>query len=177
VGNVFWCSVILESIDKRDLRELLCMGLMTHDGMWFYNLFQECGAKTASTLNRAAIQSMSTFEVPRLKKVMGVDEVTTYEQLKTSSKGAFELIGADFMQFRRQYPGNNVVRCDAPEGQCFAYKGVKRIGALDDYDCGIFYRVEAWLKALGIGFRVTPEVHGCLMYQGKHGYREYTLDM
>jgi len=53
---------------------------------------------------------------------MGVDEVTTYEQLKGFIEGAFELIGADFMQFRRQYPGNNIVRWDAPEGGCFAYK-------------------------------------------------------
>jgi len=59
---------ILKTIDKRDLRELLCMDWMTHDGMWFYNVFQKYGAKTASDLNRAAIQSMSAFEIPRLKK-------------------------------------------------------------------------------------------------------------
>ncbi|MBI9076988.1 MAG: hypothetical protein JEZ02_16385 [Desulfatibacillum sp.] len=168
---------ILETIDRKELRELLCMGWITHDGMWFYNVFQKYGAKAASDLNRAAIQAMSAFEVPRLKTAMGVEEVSTYEQLKDFVEGAFDLIGADFMQFKRHYPGNNVVRWEAPEGQCFAYKGVKRIGALDDYDCGIFYRVETWLKELGIGFQVTPEVHGCLIHQGKPCYREYVLDL
>ncbi|WP_136360619.1 DUF6125 family protein [Desulfatibacillum aliphaticivorans] len=167
----------LDAINKKDLRELLCMGWMTHDGSWFSSVLQKYGAKAASDLNRQAILAMSAFEVPRLKKALGMEEVTAYEQLREFIEGGFDLIGADFMQFKRIYPGADIIRWEEPDNGCFAYKGIKRLGALDDYDCGIFYRVEAWLKGLGIKYTVTPEVHGCLRHQGKPCFREYKVEL
>jgi len=95
--------------------------------MLLYNVFQKYGAKTAIDLNRAAIKSMSAFEIPRLKKIMGVDEVMTYEQLKDFIKGAFEFIGADFMKFCRQYPVLKILTCI----QNLKVKNLSVIGCLE----------------------------------------------
>ena len=47
--------------------------------------------------------------------------------------------------------------------QCFAYTGVKKLGALENYECGVLYRIKCWLDELGIKHRFIPEVSKCHM--------------
>ncbi|MEJ2170568.1 MAG: hypothetical protein P8X90_34165 [Desulfobacterales bacterium] len=49
-------------------------------------------------------------------------------------------------------------------GQCFAYKGMKQIGMIDGYRCGVMYRIECWLVALGIAYSMQPPIEGCRMH-------------
>jgi hypothetical protein len=58
---------------------------------------------------------------------------------------------------------------------CFAHDGIKRIGVIDQYQCGIFERVDGWFKGLGLKFEVTPQINGCLMHQGKKCIRNYNF--
>lgn len=59
---------LIDKIDKRDLRELITKGWMTHDAMWFYHTLQEFGIEKTNKINLAAVQSMSMIEAKRLKK-------------------------------------------------------------------------------------------------------------
>ncbi len=163
----------LDELSKNELKEFLLKGWMTHDGMWFYNTFLEFGAESASKMNSAAIRSMAPIELKRLKKALGVETVSSFNELQEFTERAFELIGADFMRFTRSVPEKNIYRWDAEPGRCFAYEGVKGMGAIDKYDCGIFVRVEGWFNALGLDFQVTPKVEGCMMHQQGNCYREY----
>ena len=54
---------LLTQIEKNDLRELLVKGWMTHDAMWLYHCFQECGMEKTNRINKAAVQSMSAIEI------------------------------------------------------------------------------------------------------------------
>ena len=38
----------LYRIDKKEIRDLLGKGWLTHDGMWFYNTYQELGVEKAN---------------------------------------------------------------------------------------------------------------------------------
>jgi len=40
---------------------------------------------------------------------------------------------------------------------------MKRAGLLDGYECGVVYRIECWLEALGIRHQVVPPVGPCQM--------------
>ncbi len=46
------------SIGKREIRDLLGKGWLTHDGMWFSRVCKEFGIEEANLINRAAIKSM-----------------------------------------------------------------------------------------------------------------------
>jgi len=37
-------------IDKKEIRDLLGKGWLTHDGMWFYNTYRELGIEKANQL-------------------------------------------------------------------------------------------------------------------------------
>ena len=58
----------LDKIGKRELRELLTKGWMTHDAMWFMHTIQDLGIETANKINIAAVRSMSMIEIKRLQK-------------------------------------------------------------------------------------------------------------
>jgi hypothetical protein len=40
---------------------------------------------------------------------------------------------------------------------------MKQIGVIDGYRCGVMYRIECWLEALG-GYAMRPVIEGYLMY-------------
>jgi len=53
---------------------------------------------------------------------------------------------------------------------CLRELGIERANrlnrsAIEDYQCGVMYRIESWLKVLGVPFEMTPEIHGCLMHE------------
>ncbi len=39
------------------------------------------------------------------------------------------------------------------------------MGAIDGYRCGVIFRIQCWLEALGVRHTVHPPVEGCLMHQ------------
>jgi len=156
----------LESISKKDIKELLSKGWMTHDAMWFAACYQQLGIVKTNELNLSAVALMSGFEVARIRKAIGMQdvEIDSFEKLCCFFERAMDLILPEFMQAEFGFPGKNVIRWKWKKDQCFAYKGLKRIGALDGYRCGVMYRIECWLRALNVRFRLDPPVEGCLMH-------------
>ena len=160
----------LDKISKRELRELLTKGWMTHDAMWLMHSIEEVGIETANKLNISAVRSMSMIEIKRLQKVLGYedDKLARFESLVTFLKEAFGLIKADFMKFKFDTPEKNVISWEWFDGRCFAYEGVKALGYIEEYKCGIIERIEGWFNGLGISYSVEPKIDKCLWhFEGK----------
>ena len=68
-----------------------------------------------------------------------------------------------------------VNRIHAAWKQCFAHDGIKALGVIDKYECGIMDRVEGWFDTLGIKYDVEPKVTGCMMHTEGRCYRDYTF--
>lgn len=149
-------------MDTEPIKQLLLRGWMTHDAMWFKNALEKVGIETANELNRSAIRDMAPIEVRRVLKALRMDGVSSFQELEAFMTGAMSLLGGDFMKFRWRWqpPGRLQVQVD----ECFAYKGIKRIGAIEKYECGIFDRVYGWLDALAIGYQFSPNVEHCTMH-------------
>jgi len=160
---------LLDKIDKKDIRDLLGKGWLTHDGMWFYHACRELGIEKANVLNRAAIKSLAPIEVERVKRIMGMGKegLGSFDELMTFMLAALELTlpGSVFEKMRFEPLSKNRIHWDWEEGQCFAYKGINQIGAIDGYHCGVMYRIECWLEALGVHHSIHPEIKGCLMHE------------
>ena len=114
---------------------------------------------------------MSRIEARRLLRTLELESVTNMAELRCFLDGATRLIRCDFMGFEPSYPTPNSYRWDMP--RCFAYDGVRRLGAIDAYDCGIFTRLEGWLQELGVTYTVAPKITGCMMHRHGHCHREY----
>jgi len=155
----------LDKIDKRDLKELLSKNWMTHDAMWFLHTYQKAGMDKANEINLAAIDSMSELEAKRLKKALGFadEKFDTFEKVADFMKLSFDLIRADFMKFSWTAPEHNILKWEWEGNSCFAYEGMKRIGVVDQYRCGIVRRMEGWIKTLDVDYRIEPEIEKCIM--------------
>lgn len=151
--------------EKKDLIELLNKNWMTHDGMWFYHCLQEFGIDKANKLNRLAISTLAPIEIKRLTKFLGIEteQVDTFEQFQHFFENAKELFIPDFMNAVMEFPDKNILRWKFKPYQCFAYKGMVAAGVIDNYECGVIYRIECWIKSLGIQYSIRPKISKCLM--------------
>ena len=154
-------------VNKEEIRELLGKGWLTHDGMWFYTVSRELGVDTANKFNKAAIKAMAPLEVRRLKQVTGLQDsqLTGIEVLKEFLPAGMQMIlpVSVFSKLHFAVMPGNTLHWEWDRGECFAYKGMSRMGVIDRYECGVMYRVECWLELLGLKFTSSPQITGCQM--------------
>lgn len=161
----------MRSLSTQELQELLTKCWMTHDGMWFYHCIQECGIQKANAINKAAIRSLAAVEIARIKKAFGLESFQCLQDIEAVILAGKQSVIGDFMRFDFRFEPENRLHVEAEK--CFAYEGMKRIGAIDQYECGIFERIQAWFDCLGVRYRVDPEVEGCMMHQEGRCHRDY----
>lgn len=161
----------------KEVVELLNKCWMTHDGMWFYHCCQELGIQTANKINQSAIRSLAPIEVGRIRAFLGVEkgEINTFEAFKDFFVGASELFIPDFMNGKMSFPSENVLHWEFKPRECFAYKGMQRIGVIDEYECGVIYRVACWIDSLGIKYDVKPKIKKCLMLEDTNCSGDFTF--
>lgn len=154
-------------------RGLLAKGWLTHDAMWFMHCMRAVGMAKTNEINRAAVRSMAQVEIKRLRRALGVQRITDLEQYRAFMDQAMAVVGGDFMDFRVAYEPPDTVR--AHMVRCFAHDGMARLGVIDQYECGIFTRIDAWLEGLGVSFEAGPELAGCMMHRQGRCARTYAL--
>jgi len=45
---------------------------------------------------------------------------------------------------------------------------LQKLGILDNYRCGVMFRIECWLENLGITYEMNPKIDTCIM-SANHG--------
>jgi len=163
----------LRALKKKELKEILIKNWMSHDALWFYHCWQECGIEKTNKINKAAVRAMGMIEIRRIKKAIGMDKIETFEDFKTLMDAVWGVVKGDFMKFSYKFPSHNVLRGEMEN--CFAYEGIKQIGAIDNYQCGIFERIYGWFDGLGIKYSVSPQVDGCMMHTDGRCFRDITF--
>ncbi len=155
----------MEILQTDELQELLLKCWMTHDGAWFYHCTQEFGIEAANRLNKAAIGTLAEAELPRITRALGIriDQPVDFELLKQVIDGIFSLVKGDFMDFEYDFPAECTMSWKMR--RCFAFEGMKRKGMNGHYQCGLVYRVGAWVEILGVEYEIDPPVRGCLMHE------------
>jgi hypothetical protein len=166
----------MKSLKKRELQEILVKNWMTHDAMWFYHCLQEVGIERTNKINRAAVRAMGMIEIRRIQKALGMGKVETFEDLKLLLGATWDIVKGDFMKSSYGFPSENVLHGEMEN--CFAYDGIKQMGVIEQYQCGIFERIYAWFDGLGIKYSVSPQVEGCMMHTDGKCFRDigFTFD-
>ncbi|HJX69456.1 MAG TPA: DUF6125 family protein [Dehalococcoidia bacterium] len=163
----------MKTLQKNELKEILIKNWMTHDAMWFYHCLQECGIERTNNINKAVVRAMGTIEIRRIQKAVGIQNVATFEDVKSLLEAAWDIVKGDFMKSSFSLPAKNILRGDFE--RCFAYEGIKGIGAIEQYQCGIFERIYGWFDGLGMKYSVSPQVKGCMMHTDGKCFREITF--
>ncbi|MFX1398179.1 MAG: DUF6125 family protein [Promethearchaeota archaeon] len=170
--NEFKCdSEVSKELSKKELKELLIKSHFTHDGMWFFHCQKECGMKVANKLNRAAIKSFAAVEIKRIQAAFGLDGVKNMQSLDRLLQCAEKIFKADFMKTSYAILDESRLRIDL--SKCWTFEGIKQMGIIDEYECGVFDRFEGWFESLGLHYRVEPLVKGCMMPEQGKCYRNY----
>lgn len=167
---------ILDKIDKTELKELLIKNWMTHDAMWLYHCVNECGVDKMNTINQAAVKSMASIEVQRIRKLMGIPKdkkIETMEELMAIMESAMEILKGEFMDFDYSATPDGVLSWKW--NKCFAYEGIKGLGLLDHYKCGILIRINSWFNTLGIKYELSPVIDKCIMHTKGSCEGEYRI--
>lgn len=149
----------MNKLVHNEWKELILKCWVTHDAMWFMHCLNAFGIARTNELNRAAVKSMAMIEAKRLKKALHIGEINQLDDLKKFIDKGFEIFQADFMKFKKSYPSENILRWGI--GECFAYSGVKKLGAIDKYKCVIYERLASWFDVLKIRYTVMPTIDGC----------------
>lgn len=147
------------------MKNVLTKGWMTHDAMWFFSCYQELGIEKANELNLKAIALMSIIEAKRMLKALKMEDemFDNFETFWEFFNGARRFVIPEWMDCSLTSPKENVARWEWRS--CFAYNGIKRIGTLGGYKCGVMFRIESWFNALGINYEMKPNIDGCLMHE------------
>ena len=154
----------IDEIGVHDLKEHLIRNWMTHDAMWFYHCLGSHGIEEANRINRLAIRSLAAIELKRALQLFEISRTDTFEGVKDAVDAAFCVSTGDFMRFGYTFPEKDLLCWEWEDETCFAYQGMKRMGVVDRYECGVIYRVQCWLDNLGIGYSVNPGFSNCLMH-------------
>jgi len=155
----------LDKLEKTELQELLVKGWMTHDGMWFFHSLNESGIEKTNRINLAAIRSMASIEVKRIRKTFGLEKtpVADFNTLKDNLNVLWGIAKADFMDFSYSFMDENRIHWEMR--QCWAYQGIRGMGVIDKYQCGVIERIMCWLDTLEVKYTISPTIDGCLMHQ------------
>jgi hypothetical protein len=165
----------MRELDRKELKELLVKCWMTHDGLWFYHAVQEVGIEKTSKINQAAARAIGAVEARRIARALDIEKITTFAELRELMQSGFEVIKGDFMNFAYDWSTENQLHVKT--NRCFAYEGIKKIGAgaIDGYDCGIFARVSGWFDGLGIAHQINPPLEGCMLHRDGACHRDFTF--
>ena len=169
----------LEEVPPQEVKDFLGKGWLTHDGMWFYHTCLDCGIQAANRLNRKAIRTLSAIEMARAKRVLGVAEgdLDNFAGLRDFMHDSLELILPASIFSRADFTSRdpNVIHWEWEDGECFAYKGMQQLGVLDEYLCGVIFRIQCWLENLGIPYEVEPEIEKCIMHETGSCAGDFTI--
>ena len=157
--------------EKDELKELLVKGWMTHDAMWFYHCLQECGIERTNKINKAAVSAMAAIEIKRIQKAVDAGNLDSWDEFKRFFEITMGIATGKFMKYTYSLPARNIMHGEWES--CFAYEGIKALGVIDRYECGIMLRIDTWLDTLGIKYEVEPKVTGCMMHTDGKCFRDY----
>ncbi len=146
-------------------KDLLIKGWMSHDARWFMAVAEHFGIEAASRLNQIVARELGRVEMKRFMKALTLSSPKNMDEYLNLKKAALSLFGPDLIEYEikildRQSYGMQLKRC-------FAHEHIVRAGISDQYECGIFARLQGWIDAQGLEHELVPPLGKCMMVSGK----------
>lgn len=153
------------AINRDQLKDILLRNWMTHDALWYGEVAARLGMAEASPMNLRVCRNLGRIEFKRLMSLAGAAAPQNFEAYLELFELGKEVFVPEFITIHIDYPGNSKQVFHVSE--CFAHEGMKKLGVLADYECGIFERIEGWFDAMGLKYTRTPDLSRCLKFRGE----------
>lgn len=156
---------IIDSIEKKEIREFFCKDWMIHDGLWFAQSVNEIGIEKTNIINKNGIRMMAEIEIKRLIKLFnnGNESFNAYSEFQEFIFKSIDFVRPDFMKFKFNFSESGVLQINFEN--CWAYEGVKQLGFIEQYECAVIIRLKSWFNYLKIEYSVSPDFKNCLMHE------------
>lgn len=164
---------MLHGLSTADRETLLIKCWMSHDARWFNAVAMNFGLEAANRLNQQAAHDVGVVEAKRMARACGLPvPVNAVDDYILAQETIIGLMGPDLLDYQTVQTDEDTFEVRVE--RCFAYDQVARVGVEQQYDCGIFARIEGWLEALETDYEMTPPLGRCLKAQGRecvHAFR------
>jgi hypothetical protein len=154
-------------------KDLLVKGWMSHDARWFMAVTQHFGIDAANRLNQFVCREIGRVEMKRLMKSLVLSPPKDINEYLNFKKEALSLYGPDLIDYEIKILDHQLYEMHLK--RCFAYENIVRAGIKDQYECGIFARIQGWIDAQGLDHELTPSLGKCMMVLGKECRYRITL--
>jgi hypothetical protein len=80
-------------------------------------------------------------------------------------KAAISMVGPDLIEYEIKILNSQSYEMYLK--RYFAYENIVRAGIKDQYECGIFSRLQGWIDAQGLEHELAPSLGKCMQVLGK----------
>src|SRR5512137_1255439 len=126
-------------------KDLLIKGWMSHDARWFMAVAKHFGIDAANRLNQLVCRDLGQVEMKRYMKTLGLSPANDLNEFLALGKAAISLYGPDLVGYEIEIIDHQSYKMHLE--RCFAYENIVKAGIKDQYECGIFARIQGWIDA------------------------------
>jgi Family of unknown function (DUF6125) len=152
-------------ISRDQLKDILLRNWLTHDALWYGEVAAKFGMAEASPMNLRVCRKLGRIEFKRLMNAVQAAPPKNFKEYRELFEQGAEVFVPEFITMQIDYPGGSLQGFHVSE--CFAHQGMKKLGVLPEYECGIFERIEGWFDAMGLRYTRTPDLSRCLKFKGE----------
>lgn len=153
------------ALNRDQLKDMLLRNWMTHDALWYGEVAAKFGMAQASPMNLQVCRKLGRIEFKRLMSTLHAAPPKDFEEYRELFQMGVDVFVPEFITMEISYPGGDGQVFHVSE--CFAHQGMKKLGVLSEYECGIFERIEGWFDAMELRYTRTPDLSRCLKFRGE----------
>jgi len=146
-------------------KDLLIKGWMSHDARWFMAVAEQFGISSANRLNQIVCREIGRVEMKRFMKTLNIVPPRDIDEYLSLKKAGISLYGPDLIEYEIEVLDSASYKIHLK--RCFAYENTVKAGIKDEYECGIFARLQGWIDAQGLKHELTPALDKCMKVLGE----------
>jgi hypothetical protein len=156
---------MLNNLSFDSQKDLLIKGWMSHDARWYMAVAEHFGIEAANRLNQIVARELGGVEMKRLMKALNLSTPKNTEEYVDLMNAAISLYGPDLIEYEIKVLDHQSYEMQLK--RCFAHENIVKAGIKDEYECGIFSRLQGWIDALGLEHELSPPLSRCMKVLGK----------
>jgi hypothetical protein len=164
---------MLNRLSSEIQKDLLIKGWMSHDARWFMAVAEYSGIEHANRLNQKIVRDVGRVEMKRFMKALNLSPSRNMEEYLNLKKAALSMFGRDLVDYDIKILDHQSYEMHLK--RCFAHENILRAGIKDQYECGIFSRLQGWIDAQGLEHELTPALGKCMRVLGKECVYKITV--
>ena len=156
---------MLSSLSFDAQKDLLIKNWMSHDARWYMAVVEHFGIEHANRLNQKVARELGRVEMKRFMKALGLTPSRNMEEYLNLKNAALSMFGSDLVDYEIRILDRQTYEMHLT--RCFAHENIVRAGIKDQYECGIFSRLQGWIDAQGLEHELAPALGKCMKVLGK----------